>query len=189
MTDYLARLADGIAQEHTVCRHATPTPHGCRECLLNYAFRGGDWTHVFATAQQQEAVPEWPLSSTEAEVLIDRVARRLKPAAALVLRGVRAPHAVPPDCASAVHTNRWGVRVQHICRSDSTLADFYSLPRVEAVHGPRVSHGHCHASALAGVFPLPLTALIGEDLANEHSCYCLIGLLYGYPIDNTLDLL
>lgn len=93
------------------------------EAMNNYYFRLGDEDHVFEAGQRK--VPGWE-GMAEEEVLVQRVAQRLKPVASIVDVDGRVDlnQLVDDGHTVTVGTNEWGVRVVLITtQPDATLMD------------------------------------------------------------------
>ena len=84
-----------------------------------------------------------------------------------------------------IATNRWGMRVDIV--SDATLADYYDVEGVVARYatvGVTIPPQNfaCKLSSFA-------PNVLGEKFEDETLLYPMLGLLYGFPIFKTMQLL
>jgi hypothetical protein len=145
-----------------------------RDQQENYLFRGGDLDH----------------DKDDPFELLQRVSSGLKPVANIVLVNLsrRQREQVMKQCgALSLHgrilVNRWGVKCLLLCKPEATLNDYWSYDGVyQKYAAARVTPPGRHC------FLEPISSTLA-DLNNECLSYPEIGLLYGYPVDETIALL
>lgn len=184
MQAYLTSVSEGIPQLNCACRHRCWTEQGCQECLLNYCFQGGDGIHLFNTAQR--TIKEWG-GECEEQVLIDRVADGLKPVASLFIEAVFYPHGqtkpafeLPQGLESILLVNQKNELEQVIYKQGSCLANYYKWGRAKRVYKETEHWLHLQLH-----WRNPIETILDDWFIDGQLCFCLLGLLYGYPIDNS----
>lgn len=148
----------------------------------NYLFRGGDTDH----------------DKYDPIELIDRVEKGLKPVAEILLMNWNEELVFEKLRESSVDfvllKNRWSFDVVMVFRPKSYLGDYWSFNDVLITYTsyglydrkPDFSGGRTFVGLLESSFLRPIESFV-EKLANEFLDKSLSGLLYGYPIRETLE--
>jgi hypothetical protein len=142
----------------------------------NFLFRGGDWDH----------------NKDDPYELMERVRDGVKPVADIVvlndpvrLRAARRRFRSEVYMTPIVR-NEWGVDVIMVCKSETaTLADYWDLARVMDAYRNAKSNG---VDDIRQAFNQTIVSLLPE-LRDETLRISIIGLLYGYPVSETIELL
>jgi hypothetical protein len=139
----------------------------------NYLFRGGDLQH-------NEDDP-WEL--------IQRVADGVKPTAVIVLVNLRKKEQkkVLARCEAlglycTTLTNRWEIKCLCVCKKGATLAEYWDYESIACKYERASVSPPCKR-----VFDGTVSSFL-HDLANEDLGLPEIGLLYGYPVEETIKL-
>jgi hypothetical protein len=138
----------------------------------NFLFRGGDLDH----------------DKDDPFELLHRVSSGVRPVANIVLDNLSRCERkqVLKQCVtlclySRVLVNRWGVDCLLVCKPEATLEDYWSYDCV------RQKYTAAQISVPERSFFIEPVSRFLVGLSNEVLSYPKIGLLYGYPVEETIS--
>lgn len=140
----------------------------------NFLFRGGDLQH--------NKYDPWEL--------LQRVADGVKPAASIVLVNLctKEQQEVLGQCEAlglfyTAMVNQWDVECLSVCKKGATLADYWDYDSISSKYQSAGMKPPCRC-----VFESAVSSLL-HDLVDKYLSLPEIGLLYGYPVEETIKLL
>jgi hypothetical protein len=113
-----------------------------------------------------------------------------EPVAQVVIQSTARMHAALAICSSltdvgtVILRNRWSMRVLLAFRRGAVLSDYFDCESIVRQHAERCTVPH---DFLVESFKQPVYSFLC-DLAEEYLSLVLTGLLYGYPVDTTIEL-
>ena len=137
-----------------------------QERAYNYLFRGGDLQHNLNDPYE----------------LMDRVASGVKPVASIWRSADHTKYCSTRGLLTFTKTNRWGGRPVEVYKhKDATLSEYWNLKELVVIY-----KGKVRKATLAKVLKQPIREMM-DQLAEETIPFWHIGLLYGFPPEETVN--